>query len=45
MERIDTYNSNVGIMHKVDFKILLYHEEWQLDGGFAKRATNNAVEV
>jgi hypothetical protein len=24
---------------------MLYHEEWLLDGGFDKRATNNSVEL
>lgn len=32
-------------MRKGDFKIFLYHEEWLLDGGMQKRATNNAVEL
>ncbi len=32
-------------MRKGDFKIMLYHEEWLLDGGWAKRSTNNAVEL
>ncbi len=32
-------------MRKGDFKVLLYHEEWMLDGGWQKRATNNAVEL
>ncbi len=35
----------VTIMRKGDYKIFLYHEEWILDGGWDKRATNNAVEV
>jgi hypothetical protein len=32
-------------MRKGDFKILLYHEEWLLDGGFEKRAANHAIEL
>ncbi len=35
----------VTTMRKGDFKILLYHEEWVLDGGFSKRATNNSIEL
>ncbi|MDF3076998.1 MAG: aryl-sulfate sulfohydrolase [Sphingobacteriaceae bacterium] len=35
----------VTTMRKGDYKIMLYHEEWQLDGGWAKRATNNSVEM
>ena len=35
----------VSVMRKGEFKILLYHEEWLLDGGFKKRAVNNSVEV
>jgi hypothetical protein len=32
-------------MRKGDFKILLYHEEWLLEGGMEKQATNNAMEL
>jgi len=35
----------VTAMRKGDWKILLYHEEWLLDGGMNKIATNNAVEI
>jgi arylsulfatase A-like enzyme len=35
----------VSVMRKGDYKIMLYHEEWLLDGGYAKRATNNAIEL
>lgn len=35
----------VSVIHKGDWKLLLYHEEWQLDGGREKIATNNAVEL
>lgn len=35
----------VTTMRKGDYKILLYHEEWLLDGGFDARETNNAVEI
>lgn len=35
----------VTAMRSGDWKLLLYHEEWQLDGGRAALATNNAVEL
>ena len=35
----------VTVMRKGDYKIFIYHEEWLLDGGFDRRAFNNAVEV
>jgi arylsulfatase A-like enzyme len=35
----------VSVIHKGDWKLHLYHEEWQLDGGREKLATNNAVEL
>lgn len=35
----------VSAIRKGDWKLLLYHEEWQLDGGRAKLATNGAVEL
>lgn len=35
----------VTVMHKGDWKLHLYHEEWQLDGGREKLAENNAVEL
>lgn len=34
-----------SVIRKGDWKLHLYHEEWQLDGGRAKLATNNAVEL
>lgn len=33
------------VIRKDDWKLHLYHEEWQLDGGREKIATNNAVEL
>lgn len=35
----------VSVIRKGDWKLFLYHEEWQLDGGRAGLATNNAVEL
>lgn len=35
----------VTVIHKGDWKLHLYHEEWQLDGGREKLAENNAVEL
>jgi arylsulfatase A-like enzyme len=35
----------VSVIHRGDWKLHLYHEEWQLDGGREKLATNNAVEL
>jgi arylsulfatase A-like enzyme len=35
----------VTVIRKGDWKLHLYHEEWQLDGGRAGLATNNAVEL
>ncbi len=35
----------VSVIRKGDWKLHLYHEEWQLDGGRAKLADNNAVEL
>ncbi len=35
----------VTVVHKGDWKLHLYHEEWQLDGGRAKLAENHAVEL
>ena len=32
-------------MRAGDWKLHLYHEEWQLDGGREKLATNRAVEL
>ncbi|HOD81060.1 MAG: Arylsulfatase [Planctomycetes bacterium ADurb.Bin126] len=35
----------VSVIHKGDWKLLLYHEEWVLDGGREKIDANNAVEL
>lgn len=35
----------VTVIHKGDWKLHLFHEEWQLDGGRAKLAENHAVEL
>jgi arylsulfatase A-like enzyme len=35
----------VSVIRKGDWKLHLYHEEWVLDGGRGKLATNNAVEL
>lgn len=35
----------VSVIRKGDWKLILYHEEWQLDGGRAKLATNHAIEL
>jgi arylsulfatase A-like enzyme len=35
----------VSVIRKGDWKLHLYHEEWQLDGGRAKIETNHAVEL
>ncbi len=35
----------VTVIHKGDWKLHFFHEEWQLDGGRAKLATNHAVEL
>lgn len=35
----------VTVMRKGDYKIMLYHEEWQLDGGWEKRAANHSIEL
>jgi arylsulfatase A-like enzyme len=35
----------VSVIRKGDWKLHLYHEEWQLDGGRAALGTNNAVEL
>jgi arylsulfatase A-like enzyme len=35
----------VTALHDGDWKLLLYHEEWQLDGGRSQLATNHAVEL
>jgi hypothetical protein len=33
------------VIHKGDWKLHLFHEEWQLDGGRDKLSSNNAVEL
>ncbi|MES2924683.1 MAG: sulfatase [Verrucomicrobiota bacterium] len=35
----------VSVIRKGDWKLLLYHEEWLLDGGREALATNHAVEL
>jgi hypothetical protein len=35
----------VTAMRKGDWKILLYHEEWILNGGIERMNTNNAIEL
>lgn len=35
----------VSVIRKGDWKLHLHHEKWQLDGGRAALATNNAVEL
>jgi arylsulfatase A-like enzyme len=35
----------VSVIRKGDWKLHLYHEEWQLDGGREKADTNNALEL
>lgn len=35
----------VTVMRKGDWKLFLYHEEWQLDGGWHKRESSGAVEL
>lgn len=35
----------VSVVRKGDWKLFLYHEEWQLDGGRDKIEMNNAVEL
>ena len=35
----------VTVIRQGDWKLHLYHEEWQLDGGREKLATNRAVEL
>lgn len=35
----------VSVVRQGDWKLMLFHEEWQLDGGRSKLATNNAVEL
>ncbi len=35
----------VSVVRKGDWKLLMYHEEWVLDGGRDNMASNNAVEL
>ena len=35
----------VTTMRKDDYKIMLYHEEWVLDGGWDNRKENNSIEL
>jgi arylsulfatase A-like enzyme len=35
----------VSVIHKGEWKLHLYHEEWALDGGREQLATNHAVEL
>jgi len=35
----------VSVIRKGDWKLLLFHEEWVLDGGLEKIETNNSVEL
>ena len=35
----------VSVINKDHWKLYLYHEEWQLDGGRARLSTNRAVEL
>lgn len=35
----------VSVIRKGDWKLHLYHEEWQLDGGRAARASSGALEL
>jgi len=35
----------VSVIRKGDWKLHLYHEEWQLDGGREKLATNHSTEL
>lgn len=35
----------VSVIRKGDWKLLQFHEEWVLDGGREKIATNNSVEL
>ena len=35
----------VSVIRKGDWKLHLFHEEWQLDGGLARVDTNKAVEL
>jgi arylsulfatase A-like enzyme len=35
----------VSVIHKGEWKLHLFHEEWQLDGGRDKLASNHAVEL
>lgn len=44
--RDDIFRSRpVTVMRKGDWKIMLYHEEWLLDGGLKSIDSNNAIEL
>jgi hypothetical protein len=35
----------VSVIRKGDWKLLMYHEEWSLDGGMETIENNNAIEL
>ena len=35
----------VSVIRRGDWKLMMYLEEWSLDGGYEKRAVNNALEL
>ena len=35
----------VSVIRQGDWKLHLFHEEWALDGGWGKRATNSSIEL
>ena len=35
----------VSVIRKDEWKLLMFHEEWSLDGGIKNLASNNAVEL
>lgn len=44
--RDTTFRSRpVSVIRKDDWKLLMFHEEWVLDGGREKMKTNNAIEL
>ncbi|MGV3641607.1 MAG: sulfatase [Adhaeribacter sp.] len=44
--RNDTWRAQpITVMRKGDYKLLLYHEEWLLDGGWDKRAASKGIEL
>lgn len=42
---LDTRAKPTTTIRKGDWKLLLFHEEWLLDGGWDKRHTNKSVEL